>query len=157
MPAITHPSGTRRAAAVLAACLLTAGGSLAFAKDIKGTDGNDTVRANACVTGVCANDPNISLSGTVLDGGPGRDVVTGGGGGEIIRGGTGADVLRGGPGNDRLTGGAGRDRIYGGPGNDRVYARDRLRDLVSCGSGRDRATVDRRDRVRGCEVVKRAG
>jgi hypothetical protein len=33
-----------------------------------------------------------------------------------------------------------------------VRARNGRRELVVCGSGFDRAHVDRRDRVRGCEL-----
>jgi hypothetical protein len=45
-----------------------------------------------------------------------------------------------------LTGGRGADRINAA-GDDR-------RDLVRCGRGRDRAVVDRIDRVRGCERTR---
>jgi hypothetical protein len=45
--------------------------------------------------------------------------------------------------------------LKGGPGNDVLLAADGKRDLVDCGKGRDRATVDRIDRVRGCESVTR--
>ena len=45
--------------------------------------------------------------------------------------------LFGGAGNDRLTGGSGKDTISGGTGNDTISARDGVRDLVSCGPGRD--------------------
>ena len=40
-------------------------------------------------------------------------------------------------------------------GNDVINARDGSRDVVECASGADRVTVDRRDRVRGCEQVSR--
>jgi Ca2+-binding RTX toxin-like protein len=46
--------------------------------------------------------------------------------------------------------------LDGGAGNDRISARDGERDRVRCGPGRDTAIVDRGDRVKGCEVVKRA-
>jgi hypothetical protein len=49
----------------------------------------------------------------------------------------------------------GRDRIDAGRGNDRVEAVDGTTDLVDCGRGRDTALVDRRDRVRHCERVRR--
>jgi hypothetical protein len=43
----------------------------------------------------------------------------------------------------------------GGGGRDRVKARGGGRNVVRCGKGRDKAVVDRRDRVRGCEKVRR--
>jgi Ca2+-binding RTX toxin-like protein len=74
----------------------------------------------------------------------------------LLYGDSGADFLNGGYGPDRLNGGRGRDRLYGGPGADVLRARDGTRDVVSCGSGRDVAVVDRRDRVStNCETVRR--
>jgi Ca2+-binding RTX toxin-like protein len=69
-------------------------------------------------------------------------------------GGRGNDRLFGGAGSDRLHGGPGRDRLVGGSGGDRLLARDGAPDLVTCGGGRDVATVDRRDRLSGCERVR---
>jgi RHS repeat-associated protein len=43
----------------------------------------------------------------------------------------------------------------GAGGDDAVQARDGARDRVACGPGRDRARVDRLDRVKGCERVDR--
>jgi hypothetical protein len=51
----------------------------------------------------------------------------------------------------------GDQRLRRGPGRDVVQARNGKRELVRCGSGRDRARVDRRDRVRACERVSRPG
>ena len=75
----------------------------------------------------------------------------------------GRDRLIGGPGRDRLAGKRGGDKIVGGnggpdcllggPGSDRLRAVNGSRDLVKCGHGRDRATVEPKDRVRGCERV----
>ena len=100
-----------------------------------------------------------------LVGGGGNDRLTGGAGGDRMDGGAGRDRLSGGAGNDRLTGGAGNDtltggagtnRYSGGAGNDKVSAVNRKRDRVDCGAGRrDRAVVDRRDRVKRCEQVRR--
>jgi RTX calcium-binding nonapeptide repeat (4 copies) len=96
----------------------------------------------------------------------GRDRVGGGGGHDCLLGYGGADVLRGEDGHDRLTGGRGADLLVGGggvnaydagPGRDVVQARNGKRELVRCGSGRDRARVDSRDRVRDCERVSRPG
>jgi len=55
---------------------------------------------------------------------------------------------------DELDGGHGA--LKGGSGNDTISARDRKRDTINCGAGRDRAVVDRIDRVaRNCERVVR--
>lgn len=67
----------------------------------------------------------------------------------------GNDRLAGGAGDDRLVGGAGRNVYSAGPGSDRILARNGVRDLIDCGSGRDTARVDRHDRVRACESVSR--
>jgi RTX calcium-binding nonapeptide repeat (4 copies)/WD40-like Beta Propeller Repeat len=73
---------------------------------------------------------------------------------DVIRGTGAADVLCGLDGNDRIRAGPGRDSIYAGPGNDTVFTRDGRRDIVSCGSGRDRVIGDRTDRVQSdCENV----
>jgi hypothetical protein len=40
-----------------------------------------------------------------------------------------------------------------GPGNDLVEARNGKTELVECGAGYDRATVDASDRVQGCEKL----
>ena len=70
--------------------------------------------------------------------------------------GTGNDRLFGGAGNDRITGGAGRDAIDAGAGDDRVLARDRTRDTIRCGVGRDTVVADRVDALaRDCEIVRR--
>jgi subtilase family protein/hemolysin type calcium-binding protein len=91
----------------------------------------------------------------VLNGGADDDKLSGGRGRDILFGDDGDDRLRGGSGRDRLTGGGGRDRISGGRGGDRIRAADGARDRIRCGRGHDRVRADRRDRVRGCERVKR--
>lgn len=83
----------------------------------------------------------------------GRDRLRGRAGGDAIAGGSGPDLIVGDSGADVLIGGPGADRMWGGPGNDRLLARDGVRDVVNCGTGRDRAVVDRFDVVRGCERV----
>ena len=85
----------------------------------------------------------------------GNDVLYGLGGNDRLLGLAGNDVLYGGAGADLLIGGPGKDRLFGGPGNDTIDARDRQVDVVDCGPGRDTAIVDRRDRVSGCEIVRR--
>jgi Gametolysin peptidase M11 len=57
----------------------------------------------------------------------------------------------------RIRGKRGPDVLRGGPGDDTLIARDRYRDSVLCGAGRDLVLADRRDRIgRGCEIVKLA-
>ena len=82
-----------------------------------------------------------------IDGGPGDDVLRmpDGAGGEID----------GGEGDDRITGGRGRDEIYGENGDDVIDVRDDAGDTVDCGPGLDRVRADRRDVLRGCEIVRR--
>jgi Ca2+-binding RTX toxin-like protein len=84
----------------------------------------------------------------------GNDLLYGNGGNDLLAGGRGSDRLRGGKGRDRLSGGAGRNVLFGGPGNDRLTSVNGKRDRLQCGRGRDRAIVDGRDRVRGCERVR---
>jgi Ca2+-binding RTX toxin-like protein len=110
-----------------------------------------------------------------LEGGAGHEVVIGFGGGDLMKAGDGHDCVVGGSGGDRIDGGRGDDRVTGGSGadllvdrngvnafdagagKDSVFARNGARELVRCGSGKDRAQVDRRDRVRGCELVTYRG
>lgn len=91
----------------------------------------------------------------VLRGTARRDVICGLGGNDRIVGLGGDDLLIGGPGWDVLDGGAGRDTILGGAGDDLVRARDGQRDLVDGGAGRDTAVLDRLDRRRSVERVRR--
>jgi serine protease AprX len=104
-------------------------------------------RAPAVGTGT---DRAETLTGTARN-----DTLNGRGGPDVLNGGKGNDKIDGGSGNDRITGGPGRDTINAGTGNDVVNARDRERDVVDCGPGRDSATVDKIDVVRNCEVVVR--
>lgn len=94
------------------------------------------------------------------------DRVFGRGGNDCLLGGGGGDLLKGEAGHDRLTGEGGPDVLIGGPGlnaydagkgRDLVKADNGRPELVRCGSGRDRALVDRLDRTRGCERVKQGG
>ena len=46
--------------------------------------------------------------------------------------------------------------IEGGSGNDTILVRDGTRDRINCGSGRDKVTADRRDKIaKNCERVSR--
>jgi hypothetical protein len=56
--------------------------------------------------------------GTLLDGGPGADILAGGDGADILLGGKGPDILSGGGGRDILIGGDGIDRLTGGADDD---------------------------------------
>jgi Tol biopolymer transport system component len=66
------------------------------------------------------------------------------------------DVIVAEGGDDRIDGRGGPDLIVAGAGNDRVVARDRVRDRIACGPGRDVVIADRRDVAgRDCESVGR--
>jgi hypothetical protein len=76
-------------------------------------------------------------------------------------GGPGKDRLIGNRGPNRLAGGAGRDHVSGGGGRDRMEARDGSRDDVGCGTGLDRAVLDRYDFIttvgsQACEQPRRS-
>jgi RTX calcium-binding nonapeptide repeat (4 copies)/WD40-like Beta Propeller Repeat len=97
-------------------------------------------------------------SADLIYGGPGADTLDGDAEADAIFGGAGDDVLRGDSYHDRLDGGRGHDRLIGGAGVDLLMAADGARDVLECGRGRDRATVDRFDRVkRDCERVSIVG
>jgi hypothetical protein len=81
-------------------------------------------------------------------------IARGTSGPDVLHGTKGNDVLYGLGGNDTLVGGKGSDRLYGGPGNDRILAQDGQKDFVSCGPGKDVASLDELDRTDGtCETV----
>ena len=61
--------------------------------------------------------------------------------------------LNGEGGNDGIRGTDAEDRLNGGKGHDAINSRDKAEDLVDCGSGLDIAQVDRRDFLRGCNLV----
>src|SRR5204863_4579791 len=83
--------------------------------------------------------------------------ATGGSGADSLTGGGGPNRLDGGPGNDRIDGDAGNDLLLGGPGNDTVDAVDGKKDVLDCGAGRDRASTDKADRRKSCELKGKAG
>lgn len=99
---------------------------------LRGTPGPDTIHALA-----------------------GDDKVSGRRGDDKLFGDAGDDLLLGGRGDDTLTGGPGRDTFKGGRGNDTIHADDGVAEHVDCGSGHDRATVDKADTVVHCEDVTR--
>jgi Ca2+-binding RTX toxin-like protein len=61
-----------------------------------------------------------SRAASMIDGGPGNDVIVGGRAVDEVTGGRGDDVVSGGRGNDRIDEGGGNDRIDGGLGRDEV-------------------------------------
>lgn len=106
-----------------------------------GTTGADVLRGTRrrdVICGLGGNDRIAALGGD--------DLVIGGPGNDRLDGGRGNDVLAGGDGLDDVIGGPGHDALAGGPGSDLLLARDRVRDRVDGGPGRDEATLDRIDR-----------
>ena len=86
-----------------------------------------------------------------------RDTLRGTNGPDSLFGLGGRDILYGFSGPDTLVGGIGADRLFGGAGNDTILARDRARDTIACGSGRDVVQADPTDLVaRDCERIIRA-
>lgn len=148
---------------------------------VDGGDGHDRLFGDFCPGATAArfvrgrsaqarSDGSDVLSGGAgndsLVGSGGNDRLTGGAGKDKLNGGAGRDNLSGGPGNDTLTGGAGNDKLVGGrgvnkfsagAGNDTINAINGKKETVNCGNGkRDIARVDKIDRVRGCEKVRRS-
>jgi Ca2+-binding RTX toxin-like protein len=109
-------------------------------------------KARPIVFALVATDGNDTLNG-----GNGNDTLYGARGNDRLNGGSGNDRLFGGGGNDTLTGGAGVNSYKGGAGNDTVDARNGKRETIDCGAGKkDKASVDKKDKIKGCEKVKRA-
>jgi len=128
--------------------------------DVTGGSGNDTLLGGAGHDDLDGGSGADRLFGQIgndtLTGDSGRDMLAGGDGDDRLNGGSGANRLFGERGDDRLVaGGSGGSSLDGGSGNDRIDAVNGRRDKVKCGSGFDRAVVDRRDQVSGCERVKR--
>jgi Ca2+-binding RTX toxin-like protein len=123
--------------------------------NITGGRGDDVLRGQGPsrfnFSGDDGNDNLVGGEGRdILRGRPGRDLMSGRGGRDLLIGDAGGDVLRA---------GSGRDRLFGGPDSDKLDARDDpdvVDSVVSCGTGRDRTTVDRIDRpeISGCEFIK---
>ena len=131
------------------------GAPVAAAKTRHGKKLTGTRRADRLV-GTSLDDVLRGLAGNdTLIGKGDDDRLDGGSGRDSLRAGAGDDTLIGASGNDTLDGGPGRDIFRGGAGSDRLHAADAKRDTVDCGAGRDRATVDRLDKVKHCENVIR--
>jgi Ca2+-binding RTX toxin-like protein len=141
----------------------------------------DPVEPVPLKTGRCANqrqgtNADESLVGTAagdtLNGSGGDDSLFGSGGDDCLNGGNGDDWLAGGPGNDTVNGNAGSDSLYGGTGNDNINAgsgrslvikagdgndtinsKNGQAETVDCGKGRDTVKADKKDKLKGCEVV----
>jgi Ca2+-binding RTX toxin-like protein len=129
---------------------LVAGSSPA---SMQGGDGNDTL-----VGGPRAD----HLVDDSFQHGEGNDTLIGGGGNDRIEFWRGRDLAEGGKGDDTIESEAFgddrlRDRVLAGPGNDDVLTKQLLPgDTVICDGGRhDRALIDKGDRTRGCERVRK--
>ncbi len=131
----------------------------AAANRLTGTPAGDKLvggKKNDTLTGLAGDDCLDGRAGDDnLDGGDGNDKLSGGSGNDKLAGGKGKDRLDGGAGNDKLTGGPAKNTYSAGAGNDSVNAANKIVETVSCGAGRDSATVDKKDKVRGCERVRR--
>jgi len=111
--------------------------------------GDDSVRLDAVgIQGKVAGPPRPLLRRILA-------VLNGDGGADRMIGHAGVDKMRGGPGGDNLNPGLGQDVAKGEAGPDVIRAADRKRDRVLCGPGRDKAFVDSKDRVVGCERIVR--
>lgn len=62
-------------------------------------------------------------------------------------------TVTGGSGNDLIRGHKGFDNIRAGSGKDVIKADDGVADNVNCGTGKDKADVDRKDDVANCEKL----
>ena len=156
---IVRPTCSGRAAGIVGTEAANVLAGTPGADVIAALGGDDSIRSGRGSDFVCAGDGNDRVLGENgndrLFGQAGRDTLLGGRGNDRLNGGAGNDRLVGGGGRDVLTGGPGRNTYLAGAGNDTVRARNGRRELINCGKGRDRAIVDRRDRVRGCERVTR--
>ena len=116
----------------------------------RGTELADTI------AGTIGGDRIDALGGKdTVRGLSGSDCLAGGAESDKLLGGEGDDRLVGGTDSDRLVGGSGKNTYSGGDGSDRINAVNGNRERVDCGPGRDVAIVDRADRVKHCERVRR--
>jgi hypothetical protein len=144
---------------------ISGGGSI-----FKGTKGNDIFDGTALddlLNGGRGDDElNGGRGNDTLNGGPGDDEADGGPGNDDIDGGPGADDLSGGTGNDEITdtsasvagvsAKAKGNKVFGGSGKDKINVKNRRKDKVDCGTGKDAVTADKQDKVaKNCEKVKK--
>lgn len=129
------------------------------------------------VSGLGSNDVLYAYSGVFDFSGGGDDRLRGGEGSDRLYGDSGNDTLYGdlgddellgtGGGDDTVVGGGGADHVAanwvgshdvvaGGDGEDFIEATDQTKDVVDCGTGRDRVLFDERlDKIRRCEIKNR--
>jgi Ca2+-binding RTX toxin-like protein len=131
---------------------INSGAGIATATDqLYGDDGNDIIKAGTGDTGTLldggAGKDQLYGSGAAnaMSGGDGYDYLSGGGGLDTMHGDAGDDQLKGGTaatqmsgddGNDSLQGGTGNEFLYGGSGNDRLIGGGG-NDYLAGGSGND--------------------
>jgi len=141
-------------------CLFGGGG----ADELDGGPGDDSLRGGVERDRLVGGDGDDELAGEsggdslaggvggdTLGGGDGNDRLMGDSGDDTLKGAAGRDFLSGGAGRDVLVGGGGRNRYSAGAGGDYVNSRNRVRERVDCGRGRDRVKADRFDVLRSCE------
>lgn len=131
----------------------TGGSSLGFHTlviDLKDED-------DSLAVGEGFTDDGLNSGWVDLSGGAGNDTILldPSVSGSYVFGDGGADRMTGGDGFDSIYGGKGRDRVTAGAGSDTLFLKDGERDVADCGSGRDSVRADRKDRLKGCEKVKR--
>jgi len=100
-----------------------------------GGTGADTIIGNASDNFLIGGYDD-DLSGDILEGEDGNDLLTGGYGNDYIRGGDDNDVLYGDHGNDDLSGGSDNDVLHGGEGDDHLVG-DSGNDYLEGDSGND--------------------
>jgi Ca2+-binding RTX toxin-like protein len=116
-----------------------------------GGPGDDELQAGA---GPIGGEPFYDRSKNTLHGGPGKDFLAGAEGDDVIYGGEGDDEM--------LWGGGGENVLHGGDGNDYLDGiegisgqRDKARDRLYCGEGKDEYLASELDYVSSSCEVKR--
>src|SRR5215217_5195700 len=159
-------------ATMMLGAMLLSGVVLAVTKNCnnncKGTNGSDRLIGDNSKNTIHALGGGDSVKGL-----RGEDSLYGEGGNDGMSGGPGVDYINGGIGKDRLDGKESGDYLVdikpgafsstaihkqrtfnvliGGKGNDTIRARNGKRDIIRGGPGRDKAYVDRVDKVTGVE------
>jgi Ca2+-binding RTX toxin-like protein len=135
----------------------------------EGGDGNDTVEVNgggpedfevkpSAIAGRVSFDRTDPAPFNIDIGTSEQLLLNAGGGDDEIAGSKGLvglimSTFNGDDGNDRIKGTDGEDLLTGGKGKDLIRSRDKAADRVEGDGGFDLAFVDRRDTVRGVEIV----